>query len=426
MRKFISVLLGAALAAGSCVGLAACDGNSATNPQNGDVKKYDITVWAGDGTTTMMQNQVEKFNSTIGKELKVSFNAKVEQVSEGKAVGDAESHPESAADLFCFASDTFARAVEMNLVAKLSPSSVTFIDENNIKSAADASKMGDTYYAFPMTADNSYFLYYNKDKLKDTEVTDLETMIEVAEKQSAKISYNLGSEGSWYAASFFYGTGCKSEWVVNDSGKFTDMEDDFNSANGIKAFKGMAKLMSSECFNDSSKAQDFSSAIPSIAVVSGVWDYKTAKTILGDKLGVAPLPHFTVDGARYQATPYLGYKFMGIKPQSDKYKLLYLQRLAQYLTGEECQTQRLKDLGWGPSNLKSRETDEAKENEIFNVINDNPNVVQGQYPAKWWSQFEVACLAVKKGTENGKSLDDTALGNLLKTYAKDLATFLNG
>ena len=56
-------------------------------------------------------------------------------------------------------------------------------DETAIRSAAlpaavEAASVGNTLYAYPLTADNGYFLYYNKAYFTDEDVESLERMLE--------------------------------------------------------------------------------------------------------------------------------------------------------------------------------------------------------------------------------------------------------
>lgn len=51
-----------------------------------------------------------------------------------------------------------------------------------MEGAIDAATVDDTLYAYPMTADNGYFLYYNKKYLSDSDVKTLDGILKVAEK----------------------------------------------------------------------------------------------------------------------------------------------------------------------------------------------------------------------------------------------------
>lgn len=407
-KKLAALFLGAIMAVPAVCGLAACG----EQPQT-EENVYDITVWVGEGTDALTKNQIAKFNET--NEWKVTFNAKVEIVSESKAAGNAIQKPDSAADIFCFAQDQLARVVHSNLLATLNTASVEAITSACDEGSIEAAKIGSTIRAFPMTADNGFFLYYDKSVIDEAHVGSLENILADCEAAGKNFSMNLTKDGgSWYAASFFYATGCKSEWKTDENGNFTEYDDNFDSDMGVVALQGMQKLLQSSAYQASAEVSDFSAGIPSAAVVSGIWGYKTAKTALGDRLGVAPLPAFTVDGKSYQLVSYLGRKLMAVKPQSDPYRAVYLQKLAMYLTSEACQLERFNEVGWGPSNVNAAKQASSP---ALDVLASAKTTLQGQYPTNWWSKLDVMT-----GSALTSKSDAATLKALLKTYSDALPT----
>ena len=45
--------------------------------------------------------------------------------------------------------------------------------------------MGGSLYAYPLTADNGYFLYYNKAYFSEEDIQSLERMLELAERSAS-------------------------------------------------------------------------------------------------------------------------------------------------------------------------------------------------------------------------------------------------
>ncbi len=386
-----------------CV-LSACD-------KDGDYD-YEIVVWVGEGTDALTQKQIERFNET--NEDGIKFKAKIEIVSESKAAGNAISTPASCADIFCFAQDQLARVVHSNLLCKLNTASVTAITSTCDDASIAAAKIGDTICAFPFTKDNGYFMYYDKRVVKEDHIGSLEDIIEDCKAAGKNFSMNLTKDGgSWYSASFFYATGCQSEWTTDEKGNFKSYEDNFSSANGVIALKGLQKLLKSSVYNPSAEVSDFNAAIPSAVVVSGIWGYKAAQQALGSDLGVAPLPSFTVDGKSYQLVSYLGSKLMGVKPQSDAYRAAYLQKLAIFLTSEECQRERFETVGWGPSNIKAAA--DATSPALDVLLKQAKTTLQGQYPTNWWAKLDTMVGDAATSEE-----DDATLQSLLTTYNNSL------
>ena len=65
--------------------------------------------------------------------------------------------------------------------------------------------MGDTLYAYPLTADNGYFLYYNKAYFSDEDVQSLERMLELAAQAGRLVAMDWSS--AWYVYAFLGNTG---------------------------------------------------------------------------------------------------------------------------------------------------------------------------------------------------------------------------
>ena len=161
----------------------------------------------------------------------------------------------------------------------------------------------------------------------------------------------------------------------------------------------MEKLVKSPCHVSSSSGADFESN--SAIVVTGTWDFETVSGILGDNMGVAELPSFEVDGQTYHLGSFNGCKLMGVKPQTDAYKGAALHKLAQYLTGEECQMERFEALSWGPSNSKDQASEAVQANPgLAALLAQSPySTPQGQIHGSWWDIAKVIGTNVKEATD---------------------------
>ena len=115
---------------------------------------------------------------------------------------------------------------------------------NNAAGVVAAATSGDALFAYPLTADNGYFLYYDKSVIPDEDVDSLEKIIADCEAAQKYFAFEMQTS-AWYLASFFFGTGCVSEWTTDDDGAFISVRDTFNSPNGLIAVKGMKKLVDS-------------------------------------------------------------------------------------------------------------------------------------------------------------------------------------
>ncbi|MCD7771628.1 MAG: extracellular solute-binding protein [Oscillospiraceae bacterium] len=428
-RRILAVLLSAIM----LLSLVACGDTSSDSGSNSgsdnsantdsssdvDTSSISITVWCPEAAVDLTTSQLAAYNEANG----TSINFTVEAVGEGEAATNMITDVTAGADIYFFAQDQLARLVQAGALTQVSSSlSETITSENDAGSVAAATVSG-SIYAFPLTADNGYFVYYDKSVITDESVLEDQTaLIEAVSAAGKTIAFELTDSG-WYAASYFFATGCVSDWSTDDDGTFTGYTDTFNSDAGIAAAKGMAELVNSSVFVNSSSAASFSS--DAAVVVTGTWDYATASEALGDNLGCTDLWSFTVDGETYHLGSYSGYKLLGVKPQTDATKAAYCQSVAAYLSSEECQQERFDTLGWGPSNVAVQASDAVQEDVALAALSaqNEYSTPQGQYPNAWWDTSKAIGASIQAlGTTDPS---DSDLQSILDTYTAGIESILS-
>ena len=416
MKKVISALLSAVVLTGCVAGLAACDKEE--DPGADAKYRYSITVWVGEDTSALTKELIGKFNKE--NTLSIWFDATVNEVTESKAAGDVIAKPGDAPEMFCFAQDQIARLVSSNLLYTPASSFTLAMTKEHTETSVAAATVGTSVCAFPLTQDNGYFLYYDKSIISEEQADSIEAIVKACEDNNRFFSFNL-DEG-WYSASFFYGAGAKSEWEVDNQGRFTKHDDTFNSEEGYLAAQGMQTVLKSKRYLANGKASDFNASTPAGAVISGVWDYNTAKNALKENLGIAKLPTFTATGTNGEKVTkrlqsYMGCKLLGIS-KTEGEKGAALSFLAQYLTNKDAQLERFKAFGWGPTIKELQDNAEVKSSAALNVLKETATVAQGQYPANWAAKMKTLSGTIK-GAET-----DAVLKTALSTYESELDELL--
>ena len=417
-KKILATFLSVAM----LLSMGAC-GNNSDDGGAGDgtggeslAGSYDVVIWAPEAAIALTQQQVADFNSsnTDG----ITINVTVEPVSESEAVTTVVTDVEAAADLYFFAQDQFSRAVQAGALSKLGASAAATVTEANDPGVVSAAKSGDELYAYPLTSDNGYFMYYDKSVIPDADVDSLESLIADCEAAGKYFAFEMDTS-AWYLASFFFATGCVSDWVTDDDGQFISVNDTFNSPEGLIAAKGMKKLVDSPMHLSSSSGAEFASG--AAIVVTGTWDYTTVQEILGDNMGVADLPSFEVDGKSYHLGSYNGCKLLGVKPQSDAVRSAVLHKLAQYLTDEKHQMERFETLAWGPANLAAQQSDAVKANPALSALFEQNaySIPQGQIHGSWWD------LAKVIGTDVKEAADEAGIQAALDSYTDKMNALFN-
>ena len=118
--------------------------------------------------------------------------------SESSAKDTVLADPESAADVFAFADDQLNELVNAGALQEvlLNPDDVK---SRNLPGSVDAATMNDKLYAYPMTADNGYFLYYDASVLSAEAVQSAPAIAALAE-QSSYATLQRGGANYWSSA----------------------------------------------------------------------------------------------------------------------------------------------------------------------------------------------------------------------------------
>ena len=358
----------------------------------------EIKVWVADNVVDFTKGEIDKFMEANPQYA--GYTVTVEAVGEGDAAGNMITDVTAGADIYGFAQDQTARLVAAGALIEVAPENVDAIKSQNAAGAVVAATVGDTLYAYPMTADNGYFLYYDKSVVTDP--STLEGIIEQCEAAGKNFYMDLTG---WYQVAFFFGTGCTLTFDSDNDGNFTGCTMDYDSDKGLVALNEMIEVASSKAFQPGSSAGD---AVNYAAIIDGTWDAGTVKDFLGDNYACAKLPTFTgSDDKTYQMSGFNGCKLLGVKPQEDENKLAVCDALALYLTSEEVQLDRYNAVQWGPSNLAAQADSAVKADEALSALSEQfaYTIPQGQYPGDYWSNAEALAGDVQ-GKLQGASEDD--------------------
>ena len=401
MKKFLAVLM-AAIMVLSVVSFASAEGET-----------YDVKIWVAEAAKDLTEKQVADFNAS--NEFGFTFNATIEAVSEADAATQMITDVEAGGDIYCFAQDQFARLVQAGALDALGVKASETVIANNDAGTVAAATSGEQLYAYPLTADNGYFMYYDKSVIPEEDVDSLEKLIADCEAAQKYFAFEMQSS-AWYLASFFFATGCHSVWQTDDEGAFISVDDTFNSDKGLIAVKGMKKLVDSPYHLSAGGADQFNQN--AAILVSGTWDFAKVEEYLGDNMGVTDLPSFEVDGTEYHLGSFNGCKLLGVKPQVDEMKGAAIHKLAQYLTGAQCQMERFEALAWGPSNVEDQASEAVQANPgLAALIKQAPySVPQGQIHGSWWDIAKVIGDDVKNAE------DEAGLQAALDNYYDKIAS----
>ncbi|MCR5221274.1 MAG: extracellular solute-binding protein [Lachnospiraceae bacterium] len=366
----------------------------------------EIKVWVADAVVDFTNAKIAEFMEANPQYA--GYTVTVEPVGEGDAAGNMITDVQGGADIYAFAQDQIARLVSAGALEEVAPENEAAVKSENDPGSVSAATVGGVLYAYPLTSDNGYFLYYDKSVVTDP--SSLEKVL--ADCEAAGKNFYMEINSGWYQTAFFFATGCKLEYETDDQGNFTAANVTYASPEGVVALKKMIELNGSKAFQNGSAAGEATNVA---AIVDGTWDSSTVKDLFGDNYACAKLPTFEgADGKSYQMSGFGGFKLLGVKPQEDDNKLAVCDALAAYLASGDVQLARYNEVGWGPSNLAAQGSADVKADEALAALGQQLayTIPQGQYPGEYWELATALGDSVRNGEISANSSDDDLMATL--------------
>ncbi len=319
-KKGLAVMLAAGLAAMS---LSGC-GDAAAN---GGKEKVRLMVWSpsedqSKDSGEWLQTNCEAF-AEEHPQWDITFVYGV--ADEASAAGQVAQDPEASADVFMFANDTLTTLTDADGLTKFGGKYREEIESENSQQVLDSLTMDGELYGVPFTT-NTWFMYYDKSVFSEEDVKSLDTMLE-----KGVVSFPFAN--SWYLPAFYIGNGCTLFGDGTDESKGVDF-------GGQKAVDVTNYLIDLEA-NPNFKIDQDGSGLAGLrdgsinAIFSGSWDANAVQEALGENMGVAALPAYTLNGEEHQMMAYAGSKAIGVNPNSDN--MVAAVELAVYLGSAKAQ-----------------------------------------------------------------------------------------
>ena len=366
-KKLLAIVLSAAMVAGCLTGCS--NGAKSENQKKKDKSesvngeyaentvenliattdgKVTLNVWASEEDQNLTENLIESFKAEYPE---ITFDIKLSVESEADARDDILVDVEAGPDVYAFADDQINELVQAGALKEVDRTYTYDVKNSNVAGSIDAATVDDKLYAYPMTADNGYFMLYDSSVFSEKDVQSMDTMIKKAKAANKKIAMDVSN--GWYIYSFFQGAGL--ELSLNDDGISNSCT--WNDKGGIDVAKAIIDLFDSGVFVDLSD-EDQVIQIPEgniCAVVNGTWRAETAQDAWGKNYAAAKLPTFTVAGEQKQMSSYSGYKLIGVNPYSEY--IGWSMLLAEFLTNYDSQVIRYEKRGFGPANIEAANSD---------------------------------------------------------------------
>lgn len=394
-KRIISVFMCALLA----VSMTACRSGETNNGN-----KVSLKVWGAQEDQALLKQMINEFQDENDD---VDYDITLGVVGTKDAQAKILEDPAAAADVFVFSDDQLLDLVNAGALYEITRNKDS-IKEDNLAGAYDAACVGDALYGYPMTADNGYFLYYDKSIVNEDEAKSLDKILAACNTAGKKFYMDISN--GWYAASFFLAAGCSVG--LDKNGKQTC---DFNNANGVKAGEAIKALCADNAFITGDDAIFTGGMGDTIAAgVSGTWNAAAVSEKLGKNYAATKLPTATIGGEEIQLKSYAGYKLLGVN--SGTKEPLEAMKLAEFLTNEDNQLLRFEERELGPSNAEAAQSDKVKNNVALAALakQNEFGVSQRGIKSTFWGPVEAfgTAMETKDYSKSVQALLDSMVADI--------------
>ena len=398
MRKRLCILFLTFLCAASFTG---CKGSEKEDSGGAETERVELTVWGAEEDTELMSRIIESFRASYQDqaELQITFQAQGESACKDALLGGLEE----GADVFTFADDQLNALAAAGAVDPIE--NADEIRSSNLTSAVEAASVGNTLYAYPLTADNGYFLYYNKQFISEEQAATLDGILEAAAANGRQFVMDWSS--AWYVYSFFGNTGLQIG--LNDDGitNYCTWNKADGDIRGLDVAQAMLRIAGNPGFASRTDT-DFLDGVRSgsvIAGVSGVWNAVAVEEAWGENAGAARLPTYTCADRQIQMASFSGCKLIGVNAYSSHPE--WAARLAECITNEENQRLRFEMRGQGPANIAVADSAEIQQSPAIAALLEQSEFSQLQrVGGKFWDPVSLFAGNMAAGNPSGQDLQE--------------------
>lgn len=401
MKRKIRLWLSLFLLAILMSGCQKSDSKLLEEEQKPDSDTVNLTVWGAEEDEELLSQIIDGFQSEYSGQAEFSITYMPQ--SESKCMDALMADLEQGADVFAFADDQLNALVAAGALEPVeNPES---FKQSNLPEAVLAASVNDTLYALPLTADNGYFLYYNKQYFSEEDIASFDRMQDIAAEHGKKVSMEWSS--GWYVYSLFGNTGLTVG--LNDDGitnycTWNSTEGEIKGTDVAQAMTAMAGHPGFISTDDAGFLEGVKNDTI-IAGINGVWNAVAVEEAWGSNFGAAKLPSYTCAGREVQMTSFSGYKLIGVNAYSKHRK--WAARLAEWIANEKNQKLRFQMRGQGPSNRNAASSEEVQNSPAIAAL-----LEQAEYSClqriggNFWEPVSVFTANILEGNPAGESLQE--------------------
>lgn len=366
-----------------------------------------LTMWGAEEDQELLRTIADNFIKEYGNYGgKITINLGTQ--SESTAKDTVLTDPTAAADVYAFADDQLNELVQAGALQEVQLNADD-VKSRNTAASVDAATVNGKLYAYPLTADNGYFMFYDKSFFTEDDVKSLDTMLDKAAAAGKKVSMDVAN--GWYLYSFYAGAGLNLG--LADDGVNTVCN--WSEAPGADVTQAVIDICKNPGFI-ALKDEEFTGKLKDgtlVAGVNGTWRANDAAEVWGDNYAACKLPTYTLNGEQVQMASFSGYKLVGVNPHSANVGVAMM--LADYITNEDNQAKRFNDRQLGPSNIAVNESEAVQSAPAIAALAEQSDYATLQrVGANYWSSAASLGEILVSGDMQGKTtqqlVDDAVAG----------------
>lgn len=395
-KRGMALVMAAVVAA---MGISGCGGKAKKDSETGKAEKIRLMVWSpsedqSKDSGEWLQTTCEDF-AKLHPEWDITFVYGV--ADEATAATQVAQDPEASADVFMYANDTLTTMTDANALAKLGGKYREEIEKTNSEEVLSSLVKDSELYGVPFTT-NTWFMYYDKSVFSEEDIKNLDTML-----KKGAVAFPLTN--SWYTPAFYIGNGCTLFGDGTDESKGVD----FSGEKAVSVTDYLVDLAANPNFKidaDGSGLAGLRDGSIS-AIFSGSWDANAVEEALGENMGAAALPSFTLNGEQKQMMSYAGSKAVGVNPYSKN--MVAAVELAVYLGSAEAQMTHYELRNVIPCNTELLADEKVANDPLVSAQNDtfNKTSILQPFVAKM-NNCWVPVENMGKGIRNGSVTHENA------------------
>lgn len=315
-----------------------------------------LTITDEVASEKVLEQQIAKFQELYADQVELTYTIKDQDDD------NLLKSPRTSSDVFMIANDQVDELYKIGTLLEITENTDKIIADvgGTDTTAAEVVTRDNKIYGYPVSSGNGYFLYYNKAYFSESDVKELDKILEISAQNHKKFTMDFSS--GWYLFSFFKGAGLNLEYNEEKSANLCNWNayDSNIPYTGISVTESLLTITAHEGFlnlpND--EFADYVQNGEVIAGVSGQWNAEDLSSCWGEDYAATKLPTYTVNDEQVQMASFTGYRIIGVNAYTES--PTWAMRLAEYLANEETQLLRFETVGQCPANLSVANSDKVK------------------------------------------------------------------